>query len=446
MSDPKRSSSVAQGEIEIDLRQFLSVLKKWRKLILLMTLLSALSVALISYCVMDPVYQAQTLLMVTQATDKIQAAPSQQSGQNGLDNVVNTVSRMPVLTMDTYLGQLRSEALMKRIRAELDLSPMKYSPTLLAGMIESTVVKNSNLIQVKVINGDPVLASRIADTLADEYLKLMTENNQEQMSRSVAFLDKQGKITETNLQAAVEALTQLQSQPRGVAVLEAEFSKKSTDRVNFDSRLKTVQVEMQQLGYGVSGLEQDLANIPKTVAVERWNNTSDSVNSFQEVNPLYLSLAQQLAEKKASLAEKQGESLALQLLLDSMAKDLDTLQVELVNKKAEQEKVQRDVERLKQTSETLAKKGTETQIAKSIDLGDTSVVVISQANIPNIPIKPNKKLNIALAIVLGLIIFTLLAFILESLDNTLKTPEDISRELHLPVLGHIPIANSSNTH
>jgi len=443
LTDSKRSPYAAEEEIEIDLRQILKVLRKWRKLIIIMTLLTAMSSGFISYFVMKPVYQAKTLLMVTQATDKLQSTSTQQNSQNGLDNVVNTVSRMPVLTMNTYLGQLKSETLMKRIISKLDLTG--DSPGGLAGMIQAAIVKDSNLIEVTVNNGDPVLASQIANTLSEEYLRLMTENNQEQMSRSVNFLDTQGKITDTDLQKAVEALTQLQSQPRGVAVLEAEFTKKSQDRVNFDSRLKTVQVEMQQSDYGVNSLQQELNNVPKTVSVRKYNDATGTVNNLQEINPLYVALAQQLAEKKASLAEKQGEAQGLQALVDSMAKDLDTLQAELAEKRAAQDKLQRDVDRLKQTSETLAKKGTETQIARSIDLGDTSVVVISQANIPTSPVKPNKKQNVAIAMVLGLMLFTLLAFILEYLDNTLKTPEDIIRELNLPVLGIIPTKTENNS-
>ena len=443
MSDPKRSTYVAEEEIEIDLRQILKVLRKWRKLIIIMTLLTGMSAGFISYFVMKPVYQAQTLLMVTQATDKLQTTPTQQTGQDGLDNVVNTVSRMPVLTMNTYLGQLKSEALMKRIITQLDLTG--YTPGGLAGMIEASIVKDSNLIGVKVNNGDPELSSKIANTLSDEYLKLMTEKNQDQMSRSVTFLNEQTKITNVDLQAAIEALKQLQSQPRGVAVLEAEFTKKSTDRVNFDSQLKTVQVEIQQLNYGVNSLSQELAAVPKTVSVQKWNDATGTVNNFQEVNPLYISLAQQLAEKKASLAEKQGQSEGLQLLVNSMGDELDALQAELADKKAQQDELQRDVDRLKQTSETLTKKGTETQIAKSIDLGDTSVMVVSEATIPTSPVKPNKQKNIAIALVLGLMIFTLLAFVLEYLDNTLKVPEDITKELDLPVLGMIPLRTENNS-
>ena len=442
MSDSNRSPSAAEEEIEIDLRQILIVLKKWRKLIIIMTLLSGLSAAFISYFVMQPVYQAQTLLMVTQATDKLQTTPTQ-TGQDGLDTVVNSVSRLPVLTMNTYLGQIKSEALMKRIITQLDLTG--YTPAGLSGAISASIVKDSNLIEVQVTNGNPELSSKIANTLSDEYLQLMTEKNQEQMSRSVDFLGTQGKITDADLQKAVDALKQFQSQPRGVAVLEAEFTKKSTDSVNFDSQLKTAQVEIQQLNYGVSSLEQELANVPKTVAVQKYNDANGSVTNFQDINPLYVSLAQQLAEKKASLAEKQGQSQGLQVLVDSMAMELDTLQAELADKRAQQDQLQRNVDRLKQTSDTLAKKSTETQIAKSIDLGDTSVVVISQANIPSSPVKPNKKLNIAIALLLGLMVFTLLAFILEYLDNTLKTPDDITRELDLPVLGLIPLRTENNS-
>jgi len=442
LSDSNRSPSAAEEEIEIDLRQILIVLKKWRKLIIIMTLLSGLSAAFISYFVMQPVYQAQTLLMVTQATDKLQTTPTQ-TGQDGLDTVVNSVSRLPVLTMNTYLGQIKSEALMKRIITQLDLTG--YTPAGLSGAISASIVKDSNLIEVQVTNGNPELSSKIANTLSDEYLQLMTEKNQEQMSRSVDFLGTQGKITDADLQKAVDALKQFQSQPRGVAVLEAEFTKKSTDSVNFDSQLKTAQVEIQQLNYGVSSLEQELANVPKTVAVQKYNDANGSVTNFQDINPLYVSLAQQLAEKKASLAEKQGQSQGLQVLVDSMPMELDTLQAELADKRAQQDQLQRNVDRLKQTSDTLAKKSTETQIAKSIDLGDTSVVVISQANIPSSPVKPNKKLNIAIALLLGLMVFTLLAFILEYLDNTLKTPDDITRELDLPVLGLIPLRTENNS-
>jgi capsular polysaccharide biosynthesis protein len=55
------------------------------------------------------------------------------------------------------------------------------------------------------------------------------------------------------------------------------------------------------------------------------------------------------------------------------------------------------------------------------------------------PIKPQPLMNIAIALVVGLMIGVGLAFLLEYLDNTIKTEQDIEQTLGLPVLGGIPM-------
>lgn len=67
-----------------------------------------------------------------------------------------------------------------------------------------------------------------------------------------------------------------------------------------------------------------------------------------------------------------------------------------------------------------------------------NVVVVDQANLPISPVKPQKMLIVAVAGFLGLMSSLFLAFILEYLDNTLKTPNDVERYLGLPVLASIP--------
>ena len=444
MNDHDNSGKYAEEEIEIDLRELLKIFKKWSKYIIVMTLLCTFAVGLLSWFVMSPIYQAKTLLMVTQATDKLQTNPVR-SGE-GLEDVVSSVSRMPVLTMSTYLGQIKSETLMNRIIEHLELDPEKYNAYTLVGMIDASVVKDSNLIEVKVTSADPALATKIANVMSDEYLKLMTEKNQEQMSRSVDFLEKQKTVTDKELDKASDYLKEFQSQPRGVAVLDTEFTARTQDAASLNSRLKTVHIEIQQLAAGVYSLENQLAITPQTITSDKWNEDQGKAYSTQEANPVYISLVQELIGKKAALAEKEGEAAGLQQMLAQTDVELDTLQAELANKRMQEEKLQREVDRLKKTSETLAMKKTETQIAKSIDLGDTSVMVVSEASLPEAPIKPNKKLNVAIALVLGFMVFTLLAFVLEHLDNTLKTPEDISRELGLSVIGVIPKMTRQNTH
>ena len=431
MNNQNTNRELYDEELEIDLRQLLQIFKKWSKLILTMTLICSFAVGLVSCFVLAPIYQANTLLMVTQATEKLQTPVNR--GES-LEDVVSTVSRMPVLTMNTYVAQLKSETLMNRIIKRLNLNPQQYNAYTIAGMIDAQVVKDSNLIEVKITNTDPILAAKIANALSAEYLQFMTENNQEQMSRSVKFLQEQKSATDKELDRAVAYLGEFQSQPRGVAVLETEFAARAQDAADLNSRLKTVLIEIQQLSAGVQNLEEQLNITPQII----YNDSS------QETNPLYLSLAEELASKKATLAEKEGEASGLQQMLSHTNRELDYLQAELAEKRMEQDKLQREVERLQKTSETLAMKQTETQIAKSIDLGDTSVVVVSEASVPKSPIKPNKKLNVAIAFILSFMVFTMLAFILEYLDNTIKTPEDINRELGLSVIGVIPKMNQHN--
>lgn len=67
-----------------------------------------------------------------------------------------------------------------------------------------------------------------------------------------------------------------------------------------------------------------------------------------------------------------------------------------------------------------------------------NVQVIDPAETPQKPVRPRPVMNIAIAGILGFMIGVGLAFLLEYLDDTLKTPEDIERHLKLPVIGAIP--------
>lgn len=67
-----------------------------------------------------------------------------------------------------------------------------------------------------------------------------------------------------------------------------------------------------------------------------------------------------------------------------------------------------------------------------------SVEVIDKAITPKNPIKPNKVMNVAIAAVLGFMIGLFVVFLIEYLDNKIKTPQDIEKYLDLPILGVIP--------
>ncbi|MCK5214495.1 MAG: polysaccharide biosynthesis tyrosine autokinase [Candidatus Omnitrophica bacterium] len=60
-----------------------------------------------------------------------------------------------------------------------------------------------------------------------------------------------------------------------------------------------------------------------------------------------------------------------------------------------------------------------------------------------IPIKPNKRKNVLLSIIVGLFAGVGMAFLLESLDNTIKSADEIGRRTGWPFLGYIPMVRKS---
>jgi len=423
----------------IDLRAYLQVINKWRKVIIAGVLLTAFTAGIISFFILPPVYEAEVLLLAAQASEK---QPVAARAGEGIEGVVELLTRIPVLTINTYLGQIKSEVLLRRVIEKLELDPLLYTPATLAGMIKASVQRNSNLIELKVQNTDPKLAALIANTLSNEFIKLLSEKNQEQMARSVEFLAKQREMAEKELDKAVQGLREFQGQPRGVAVLEEEFKLKAADLAQYKARRDTVLIEIRQLEAGLARLEQELATTPPVIGVSQVDPATGQIVETEEPNPVYQNLAEKVADKKAILAEKQAELAAIEDFTAGLTGELDKLHAELTEKSAQQDKLQGEVTRLKETLNTLASKITETQIARSLDLGQTTIVVVSEASTPERPVKPKKKLNIAAAFILGLIIFTGLAFVLEHLDYTVKTPENVAEHLDLPVLGVIPLATA----
>jgi capsular polysaccharide biosynthesis protein len=195
MSNPNTANRV--DERGIDLWFCLMVLKKRFILITLITLLAVTAGGAYSYYTQRTIYDARAILLVAQAAEKPQAV----SQKNDLDSIINSAYSTPVLTMNTYLGQIKSEALMQRVIEKLHLGEKGYTNRALAGQINAAVEKDSNLIDVRVTSGSRDMAISIANTLSNEYIAMMAEKNQEAMDRSIKFMQDQVLIIKEGLTA-----------------------------------------------------------------------------------------------------------------------------------------------------------------------------------------------------------------------------------------------------
>lgn len=77
------------------------------------------------------------------------------------------------------------------------------------------------------------------------------------------------------------------------------------------------------------------------------------------------------------------------------------------------------------------------EIVNLMNVNNVSILAEATASDLQQPIKPNPVLNMAIALVVGLMLGVGLAFLLEYLDNTIKTEQDIEKLLELPILGSI---------
>ena len=68
-----------------------------------------------------------------------------------------------------------------------------------------------------------------------------------------------------------------------------------------------------------------------------------------------------------------------------------------------------------------------------------NVQIIDKAELPKSPVSPNKRRNVLIASIIGLAVGTGIIFLINFFDNTIKTPDDIKKYLHLPVIGTIPV-------
>ncbi|MGL4656086.1 MAG: YveK family protein [Sarcina sp.] len=67
-----------------------------------------------------------------------------------------------------------------------------------------------------------------------------------------------------------------------------------------------------------------------------------------------------------------------------------------------------------------------------------NVQIIEKAEAPENPVSPNKVLNTIIGFMLGMMIAVGIAFLLEYMDNTVRSKDDLEKLLDIPVIGNIP--------
>ena len=405
-------------ENEIDLREYINVLLKRKGIIILIFLIAVITAALVSYFYLKPVYEASTILMISKPKYQVELEPKIQT------------QFTPEVSLATYESLIKDREIEKEVikKLNLDQPPYELTPDSLQGMITIESLKNINLIKLNLQAGDPKLAKDIANIWAGLFVEKNKDLNLQESKEAQRFIEEQLKISNQNLSTIEEEIREF-DETNKIKIMDNEIKGKTAKALNYDLRLADIKLSLQkekamkeQVIIALN--EQDkVVKLSKSITNDQFfhqlmsnitnGNFSDINLSYvsEETNPIYYDLVQQLISTDISINSLQAEEKQLKENIDDYWERIENLKQELAQEKLTQSRLEREYNTAKGVYDVLSQKNEEVKIAVATESG--LVKIASLAYEPRFPIKPNKKLNILIAGVLGLFVGIFVAFFLE---------------------------------
>ncbi|MFZ5882112.1 MAG: polysaccharide biosynthesis tyrosine autokinase [Chloroflexota bacterium] len=370
----------------MEISQYIAIARRWAWLLILGTVLGTASGYWLS-ATQTPIFQVNTRIMVSRA-------PLQASA--GSDFYYISDQQLT----QTYIELMTSNSVLDRVQEQLGYRVM-------SGLINARQVNDTRIIEITIINTDPQRAVDIANALV-QALKL--QNDEIQAGRYAA--------SEESLEAQV---SQVQSQ---ITSLQSQIDQLSN---------QNLQQQIAQAEEQITEVQQNMNALQKEIDELRRKGTFT-------------------AEAKAALAEKQAQMEQMQSIFDLYQQAYANLVV--LGSAGMNTHNDQTSQRISQLQSTLS---LYQQIYVNL-LNNLETVRFSrlqntqsvdQIEMPvkpdwNNPISPQPIRDGMLAGTVGLALAGLIIFLIEYLDDSIKTPEDVERFLELPLIGYIAEMQSSN--
>ncbi len=428
-------------EEEISLRELIEIILNGKWIIAAITIIAVLISGIFSFFVIAPTYEAQSTLMVSPMVQRT-AAPGEDSAYDAL---LSYLSQYPQMSLETYRVQVTNPHILNQVIKELDLDPEKYSTTSLRDMISVEAIQDTNLIKIAVKDKNPEMSAKIANTLAPKYVDFISKTLQEQMGKSATFLQTQMKEEQKNLDAVTEELKNFLSKPQSVDELQKDIDAKLELITEFKTKLVELDVEEKATRASLESAKAKLAAEPKFFDVEKsiiddaimaglaankTGSMSDAIGltmKSQEINENYTLLSERASELEVILAGLSSQRAALTSNIQKTQTELESLQATLAKKRTEYNRLQQYTI-AQDTYNTFLQKYQEARITTSSNIGDANIMVVSPAIVPEKPVAPKKALNVAIAMVLGLMVGIFTVFFMDYWKNSAdaKTVKTIS--------------------
>lgn len=292
------AASRAQYEEEVSLAEYLVVLWRYRFVLLLAVVAAVAAVVLIDWN-RPSVYQATSRLMISAARPGDLAPPP---------------------TLGVLQTLVTSQTLISRALDELGLSKPPHNLSVEDAIRQVSVrpLADASLLEVTARLGDPDLAARFANRLAEGAATLASKASLEDAEKVRDAVKQQLDGTRTRLDEAEKSLAAFR-RTTSVEALQAEVDAVMKERTRLFPLLVAIEAErasIQQITTELSKIEavrdRPSATVPRTPLSEREGSSSpplrvreDALNAF--VNPVFDSLQQQLSESRARLSALEKE-------------------------------------------------------------------------------------------------------------------------------------------
>lgn len=253
--------------------------------------------------------------------------------------------------------------------------------------------------------------------------------------------------TKTDLmQASSEALNGITDSPNYILKEEQDFRKIEESALN----IKTPMLDLSsynELAYStiilkrtIDKLELDIRarELREMIKAEKPKDLANVSLTVSNTDPeLAAAIANTLAEELITYINEMEQANfgkvidTLDLQINNAQKDLDQAvdnlkeylasnigsndQSDLIKQEIEEKKLQNEINRREDLIDLLNTKMLEIKITQAFMESEDNIIVLSQAYVPDNPVQPNKKLNIAIAGILGLMLSVFGVFLVEYL-------------------------------
>jgi succinoglycan biosynthesis transport protein ExoP len=337
------------------------------------------------------------------------------------------------------------------------------------GGLSVQLVPGSRLIQVSYTDPDPRLAAEVVNTLVKTFIEENFKTKYESVTQTSEWLSTELADLQLKVQTSDEKLVRYQKE-RGILgvdekqnivtskldELNKELTGAQTDRIQKESNYKLAVAgnlaefaKTSREGTSTSGMLDKLREKESDLNTQYAQATTQFGSGYPKVIELNNQLKQVrteiVAEETRMLHGVRDEYLAAlqrENLLTTAFNEQKQEANQLNESAIEYSALKRDAETNRQLYQDLLQRLKEAGV--SAGLRSSNIRVVDVAGTPTHPITPNVPRNIELGLLLGLACGIGLAFVLESLDTTVRNMEEVSAISALPALGTIPLQISIN--